>query len=101
MHLVQFLLPVYDNNGQRFAAARYEPIFHGLTERFGGVTAYQRAPARGAWKDEGQVSYDDVVVFEVMVEHLDHAWWADFRRDLETDFQQEEVVVRATQFERL
>lgn len=101
MYLVQFLLPVYDNNQQRFPAAMYEAVFHQLTERFGGVTAYQRAPARGAWKDEGEVSYDDVSVFEVMVEELDRAWWAAYRGELERQFAQEEVLVRATTYEKL
>lgn len=101
MHLVQFLVPVYDNNQQRFPAGMYEVVFHELADHFGGVTAYQRAPARGAWKDEGEVSYDDVIVFEVMVEELDRGWWASYRHKLEQQFAQEEVLVRATTYERL
>lgn len=101
MYLVQFLLPVYDNNKQHFPPGMYETVFHALAERFGGVTAYQRAPARGAWKDDGKVSYDDVIVFEVMVDNLDRAWWASYRRELEQQFAQEEVLVRATAYEKL
>ena len=101
MYLIQFLIPIYDNEKQPFPPAVFEPIFEQLTEHFGGVTAYQRAPARGAWKDEGQVSYDDVVVFEVMAEELDRDWWAAYRRALESRFRQEEIVVRATHYERL
>lgn len=101
MYLVQFLLPVYDNNQRHFAAAMYEAVFHQLAEQFGGVTAYQRAPARGAWKDEGEVSYDDVIVFEVMVEQLDREWWAAYRSELERQFAQEEVLARATTYEKL
>lgn len=101
MYLIQFLLPIYDNEKRPFPAAQYERVFHQLTERFGGITAYQRAPARGAWKDEGQVSYDDVTVFEVMAETLERDWWAQYRHELEQSFRQEEIIVRATQFERL
>ncbi len=101
MYLVQFLLPVYDNNQHHFPTAMYEAVFHQLAEQFGGVTAYQRAPARGAWKDEGEVSYDDVIVFEVMVEQLDRKWWAKYRRELEQQFAQEEILARATTYEKL
>jgi len=101
MYLVQFLLPVYDNNQQRFAPAMVEAVFHQLAEQFGGVTAYQRAPARGAWKDEGEVSYDDVIVFEVMVQDLDREWWGTYRSELERQFAQEEILVRATTYEKL
>lgn len=41
------------------------------------------------------------MVYEVMTEQLDRAWWADYRRALEVRFQQEEVVVRAQSMERL
>lgn len=94
--LVQILLPLYDNDGVRigedaFAATRAE-----LLERFGGVTAYQRAPARGLWKtDDGQVARDDVAVFEVMCEQLDRSWWSGYRQELERRFRQDAIVIRA------
>jgi hypothetical protein len=67
-----------------------------LTERFGGVTAHTRAPARGLWKgDSGSTSRDDIVIFEVMTEGLDREWWTRFRRQLESRFRQESVIVRA------
>ena len=103
MHLVQLLLPVYDNAGQPFEQARYSPVRQTLTERFGGVTAYLRAPALGAWKDddEAAVARDDVVTIEVMVDALDRAWWAQWRAQLEQALQQKEIVVRASAIERL
>ena len=67
MYLVQILLPLYDNEGHEFEAAEYVRLRHELADRFGGVTAYTRAPARGVWKDEtGGTSRDDIVIFEVM-----------------------------------
>ena len=92
MHLVQLLLPRHD------AAISRE-----LTERFGGVTAYARAPAKGEWKPgpgEAPVR-DDIVVYEVMVEDLDRAWWARYRVQLEQRFAQDEIVIRAHLIERL
>ena len=52
MYLVQILLPVYDNEGHAFEPGDYVHLRSELADRFGGVTAYMRAPARGVWKDE-------------------------------------------------
>jgi hypothetical protein len=35
-------------------------------------------------------------VFEVMTETLDASWWANYWRQLEREFQQDEIVVRAS-----
>lgn len=102
MHIVELLLPLRDNEGNEFPRATLDAVRHELTERFGGVTAHLRAPAAGAWKDDGgDVDHDDVVIVEVMAEELDRAWWKDYRRALETRFRQDEVVIRATEIERL
>jgi hypothetical protein len=96
MYLVQILLPVYDNEGQAFDTREYVALRSELADRFGGVTAYTRAPARGVWKDDaGETTRDDIVIFEVMTEELDREWWTGFRKDLEKRFRQESVVVRA------
>jgi hypothetical protein len=102
MHIVELLLPLRDNEGNAFPRATLDAVRHELTERFGGVTAHLRAPAAGAWKDEGgDVDHDDVVIVEVMANELDRAWWAGYRRALEERFRQDEIVIRATEIERL
>ena len=96
MYLVQILLPLYDNEGRAFDAREFVQLRSELTDRFGGVTAYTRAPARGLWKgDSGSTSRDDIVIFEVMTEGLDREWWTRFRKQLESRFRQESVIVRA------
>jgi hypothetical protein len=101
-HLVQLLLPLYDNAGLRFPAVLYDQVLRELTDRFGGLTAYARAPAAGLWEEEpGKTRRDDIVVYEVMVEALDRAWWARYRETLERRFSQDELVVRAQAIERL
>jgi hypothetical protein len=90
-HLVQLLLPRYD-----------EAVARELTERFGGMTAYARAPATGEWKPgPGRTVRDDIVVYEVMVPQLDRGWWRRYREELEKRMGQEEIVVRAHPIERL
>jgi hypothetical protein len=61
--LVQILLPLRDNQGRAFTGDVHGKTRHELLERFGGVTAYQRAPAQGLWKsDGGDVAHDEVVI---------------------------------------
>ena len=99
-HLVQLLLPLYDKHGAEqdkslFARTRAE-----LTERFGGLTAHMRAPARGLWKKEdGDVERDDIVILEVLAGSLDLAWWRQYRSELEKRFAQEAVIIRAMRIE--
>ena len=97
MYLIQILLPLYDNHGHAFDAEEYVQLRTQLADRFGGVTAYMRAPARGIWRDDtGETSRDDIVIFEVMTDTLDRAWWTEFRLALERRFRQESVIVRAS-----
>lgn len=102
MHLVQLLLPLYDNTGRRFDEPTFAVVREELTQRFGGVTAYMRSPATGLWKkDTGDVDRDEVVTVEVMVDHLDRDWWRDQGRQLARAFRQEAVIVRAIAIETL
>ena len=102
MHLVQRLLPLYDTAGERFPATLYARVKDELTERFGGLTAYARAPAEGLWEaPHGRTQRDDIVVYEVMIEELDRAWWTGYRQELEQRFRQRELVVRAHAISRL
>jgi hypothetical protein len=101
MYLIQFLLPLRDNERRPFARADFDRVRAELTERFGGVTAFLQAPASGVWKDEGQTTHDELVLFEVMTEALDRAWWKGYRVELERRFRQEAIVVRALGAEHL
>ena len=101
MHLVQLLLPLRDQYGKPFPRSSYRKIRDTLTERFGGLTAYTRAPAEGLWDVGDEVAFDDIVIYEVMVPELDRAWWRQYRESLEREFEQDELVVRAEVIERL
>lgn len=102
MHLIQILLPLSDSRGRPFDRALYRDVTAELTRRFGGLTAYSRAPAQGVWvPDPTTVSHDDIVVIEVMVHTVDRDWWDEERSHLEALFGQEEVVIRSWPMERL
>ncbi|HEX2541343.1 MAG TPA: hypothetical protein VHM00_09710 [Caldimonas sp.] len=101
MHLVQIFLPVYDNAGVALPRELYDEVRRELVDRFRGLTAYSRAPAKGLWADGAQVEKDDIVVYEVMVEPLDPGWWSRYRKTLEQRFAQDELMVRALETTRL
>jgi hypothetical protein len=102
VHLVQILLPLYDNEGQPFGKAQFDRVASQLSERFGGVTAFIRSPARGLWKESnGEAVRDDVVVYEVMIEELDRVWWVRYREELRAAFRQDQLILRAVEVELL
>jgi hypothetical protein len=101
LHVVEIFLPLNDNQGARFGAELFGKVRGELVERFGGLTAFTRSPAEGLWQDEGEVTRDEIVIFEVMAEEIDRGWWADYRRQLEELFAQDAVVVRARKIELL
>jgi hypothetical protein len=96
MHLVQLFLPVYDNDGAAIPPALFRQVRDALVERFGGLTAYSRAPASGLWQEpEGDTVKDDLLVYEVMADTIDETWWSNYRQALEQQFRQESIVIRA------
>src|SRR5215216_2379132 len=95
MHLIQILLPLYDNAGEPFGEQLYTGVRGEITEHFGGLTAYTRAPAHGLWKSEGKTTHDEIVVFEVMTGNIDAEWWTEYRERLERVFRQDTIVIRA------
>ena len=95
MHLVQILLPLYDNAGAPLPRGLFTKVREELAGAFGGLTAFTRAPAEGLWQDEGETTRDDIVIFEVMTDALDEGWWRAYRAKLERRFRQDVVVIRA------
>ncbi|WP_194724132.1 hypothetical protein [Noviherbaspirillum malthae] len=96
MHLIQILLPLYDNADASLPTELFEKTREELIDRFGGLTAYTRVPAKGLWQEDASTTVrDDIVIYEVMADTLDEAWWRKYRRTLEQRFRQEAIVVRA------
>lgn len=98
MFVVELFLPLETPDGRPIPAETFERIKAGLTDRFGGVTAFLRSPAEGAWKPSGgDVVHDRVAIFEVMVQDVDTAWWRSYRQNLEKEFEQEQILARLYQ----
>jgi hypothetical protein len=98
MHLIQLLLPLYGRDGQKLGPQAFAQTRSEIVERFGGLTAYTRAPASGLWQeDDGATVHDELVIYEVMSQDFDEAWWKSYRALLERRFDQEQLVARAQQ----
>lgn len=96
-YLVEIFLPLADQAGETFPAEMFSQVMEELKRKFGGVTVYDRSPAKG----KTVTSSDDIVIFEVMTDELERAWWACCRTRLEAKFAQDEVLIRAARIERL
>jgi hypothetical protein len=96
MEIVEVFLPLETGSGVAIDPEIIEGIIGGLADRFGGATAFTRAPAEGLWKQNRQIRKDRVIIVEVMVDEIDEAWWRDYRRRLEVEFEQDEVMIRVT-----
>ena len=101
MVLVQLLLPTNgaarDDGVAPLAQTRRE-----LAERFNGLTAYLRSPAKGWWTaPDGHTDRDDVVMVEVVTEAFDRAWWRTYAATLAARFDQESIHVRAVPVDML
>lgn len=97
MYLVQILLPLQDGRNRPIPARTFSDIAAELTDRFGGVTTYMRAPADGRWKrsPRARQEKDQIVVLEVICPRLSRAFWRRYRKQLEQRFSQESILVRA------
>ena len=104
MVLIQLLLPTTFPNGtaSQDATAALADTRRKLAERFDGLTAYLRSPAKGVWTaPDGHAEHDDVVMVEVVTDRFDRLWWRTYADRLATRFRQEIVHVRAMPIELL
>jgi hypothetical protein len=92
VYLIEIFLPLADNDGQPFADAKFIEVRDTLTKTFGGVTAFTRAPAQGVFRDGGKETRDDLIILEVMAETLNREAWSRYRKQLESDFAQDEIL---------
>jgi hypothetical protein len=96
MQIVEVFLPLETGCGHRIGAEVIKGIINGLADCFGGATAFTRSPADGLWKHGSSLEKDRIVIIEVMVREVDDAWWSGYRRRLEEEFEQDEVMIRVT-----
>src|SRR5688572_21359789 len=101
VYLIQLLLPIYDNSGRRFPRSKMHAVNCFLTRQFGGLTIYKHPPVEGLCKESASVVKDDIVIFGVMADRLQKTRWTQYRHQLEMQFWQERIIVRASKMELL
>lgn len=98
MVLIQLLLPA----GTATVRQDLLQTQHELAERFSGVTAYLRSPAKGLWTaQDGTLEPDDVIMVEVVTERFEREWWQAYAATLRDRFHQESMHIRAMTVEML
>ena len=101
MVLIQLLLPT-KGTAAADGTARLNQTRRELADRFSGLTAYLRSPAKGWWTaPDGHTEQDDVVMVEVVTETFDRAWWRTYAATLAVRFDQATIHVRAVPVELL
>jgi hypothetical protein len=95
MVLIQLLLPT-TGTAHGDAVTPLTETRRELAERFKGVTAYVRSPAKGLWMaPDGHTESDDVVMVEVVTQTFDRPWWRTYAGMLAHRFSQDTIHVRA------
>jgi hypothetical protein len=94
--VVQIFLPLDTRSGRPIDLEVIEGIAKGLADRFGGATAYTREPAEGLWNRAMTIERDRIIIVEVLVDQVDEEWWRAYRRKLESEFEQDDVLIRVT-----
>jgi hypothetical protein len=103
VYLIQIFLPLQDNRGKPIAERHFKELAGELSERFGGLTAYVRAPATGIWKTRksARMLRDEIVIYEVIAGRMDRRWWKRKRQSLQSAFRQQEILIRGHGIVRL
>ena len=100
--LIQLLLPTVTTAGPDDRTAQLAQTRRELAEKFKGLTAYVRSPAKGLWTSpDGHTEHDDVVMVEVVTEAFDRVWWRSYSALLADRFRQDAIHVRALAVEML
>jgi hypothetical protein len=94
-YLVQILVPKEASSGEPVGQKWFDGLLKELTDKFGGVTSFIRAPGEGLWRTGGETQRDNIAVVEVMVKDIDRAFWHSLRQRIERDLGQSEIITRA------
>lgn len=95
MQLIELFLPLYDNHHQKLPRELFEQTYEELITKFGGLTAYTRAPMQGFWQKENQkIVTDELIIYEIMDNKFSRKWWQDYCTRLEKRFKQDKLVIR-------
>lgn len=96
MNVIEVFLPLDTGPDLPISLEAIEGLVAGLADRFGGATAFTREPADGLWKTRTSMQRDRIIIVEVVVDEVDQDFWQAYKRRLEQEFAQDEVMIRVT-----
>jgi len=100
--LIQLLLPLNDSQGTAFSEGLFKDVQVQLTEKFGGLTVYQRSPAEGYWKDgSSPVVQEAMLVHEVLTGNIDEGFWNHLKSTLCKKFKQEDILITSSRISKI
>jgi len=100
--LIQLLLPLQDENGEVFPAARYAKVHKQLIEKFGGLTLYQRNPAEGYWKNgSSKTIKEPMLVHEVLSGAIEEDFWKQLKSSLMKEFRQQDIQITCSRISKI
>lgn len=95
VHVVQLLLPLYENDQQPAPAEDLHAIVKAeLTRHFGRCAAHTLSCATNHAMAGRRDTPHDLVIFEVMSHLFDSEWWGWYQQVLDTRFRQVKVIIR-------
>lgn len=95
--LFEIFLPIKNDKGKPFPQRHFDSLREILVEKFGGVTLYQRSPVTGVWDNpEAAQEKDELIIYEVMADSGDEAFWTQLKVDLENKFKQVKIIIRSS-----
>lgn len=101
MKLIQIYLPVPGENDAA-ASGMFEVVQKDLALKFGGVTAFVRAPGKGQWRPTSEKTvYDDLVIVEVITEFINKEWWTEYRKKLASIVHQDKILITVNDIDLL
>lgn len=97
MKCIELFIPLFNKNGKAFAKKKYKWLRVLLTDKFGGLTIYARAPAEGFWQEKAERTVNDkMIIYEVLVPAIDKVFWQELKLNLLKKFAQDEILIRVT-----
>ncbi len=95
----ELLIPLADNEGQPFPAARIEQVSDILVQRFKGCRCQTTSPYLGSWEHRGHLYREDLLLFTVDAPRSDESlsWILRFKNRLKRQFKQIEIYLAVSE----
>jgi hypothetical protein len=87
-------VPLYYNDGSEVEVEKFQQLQETLLDHFGGLTFFPQ-PNKGVWRLAGITYRDEIVIYRVIgdASSSSRRFLERLKKQLKTDFQQEDILV--------